>query len=217
MQILFVFSSQLLMEGIKTVLEKLFPDSVYERSSTFTDFERLLHKAKWDLLIVEADNNAIDALGILKSANEISPRTKTVFVYDNLDRRVLQAYRKGLKGSFTTLESKEGVELAFKTIVSGQIYLPQSVIMNVICEGHVFSDIENQISLLSEKEKAVLALLCQGKRMKEISQIMKLAPSTLSTHKHRIIRKMGIASPQEFYSFLKQYAAKIRENDNKAG
>ena len=212
MRILFVFGSQLLMEGIRTVLEKLFVNSSYVLVTSKNELEKQLAATNWDLLVVEVDNPVFDAESILLRANELLPAIKTIFVCDHADRRVLQAYRKGLKGSFSKFDSKEGVELAFKTVVSGQIYVPQSVILNVICDGHVFTDLEHQLTLLTEKEKSLLSHLCSGKRMKEITQLMKLAPSTLSTHKHRIIRKMGITSAQEFNSFLKVYAETIAVN-----
>ena len=212
MQILFVFGSQLLMEGIKTVLDKLFTNSTYELALSKIDLENHLRARSWDLLVVEAENPDFDAESILQRALELSPTIKTLFVCDHSDRRILQAYRKGLKGSFSKFEKKEGVELAFKTVIAGQVYVPQSVIMNVICDGHVFTDLEHQLSLLSEKEKTVLTYLCKGKRMKEIAQLLNLAPSTLSTHKHRIIRKMGIASQQEFNNFLKVYADSMLSN-----
>lgn len=217
MQILFVFGSQLLMEGIKTVLEKLYSNSSYTMVTSKSELESKLVTAKWDLLIVEVDNPVFDAESILLKANELAPDIKIIFVSDQADRRILQAYRKGLKGSFSKFESREGVELAFKTVASGQIYVPQSVIMNVICDGHVFTDLEQQLALLTDKEKTLLSFLCSGKRMKEITQLMKLAPSTLSTHKHRIIRKMGITSPKEFNSFLKVYAESLTESSKDQG
>lgn len=214
MQILFVFGSQLLMEGIKAVLDKIYINSSYVLVTKESELETKLITGKWDMLVIEVNNPFMEAEGLLLRAKELAANIKIIFVCDQADRNVLQAYRKGLHGSISKFESKEGVELAFKTVVAGQIYVPQSIIMNVICDGHIFTDLEQQMSLLTQKEKTLLAFLCSGKRMKEITQLMKLAPSTLSTHKHRIIRKMGITSPQEFNGFLKLYAESLEASNN---
>lgn len=214
MQILFVFGSQLLMEGIKAVLDKIYINSSYALVTKESELETKLINGKWDILVIEVNNPFMEAEGLLLRAKELAANIKIIFVCDQADRNVLQAYRKGLHGSISKFESKEGVELAFKTVVAGQIYVPQSIIMNVICDGHIFTDLEQQMTLLTQKEKTLLAFLCSGKRMKEITQLMKLAPSTLSTHKHRIIRKMGITSPQEFNGFLKLYAESLEASNN---
>lgn len=210
MRVLFAFGSQLLTEGINAILAKLFKNTSSFYLSSFVDLEKQLEEQPYDLLIVDADQGFLFTDAILSLVNSRYDQLKTLFVYEKLDQKSLLAFRMGLKGCFSKYDNKENIELAFKTVLSGQIYVPQSIILNIICEGHVFTNLEHQVSLLSQKEKELLFFLAKGKRMKEITQLMKLAPSTLSTHKNRIIRKMSLHSAQEFNSFLKAYAETLK-------
>lgn len=210
MRVLFAFGSQLLTEGINAILAKLFKNTTSLHLSSFVDLEKKLEEEPWDLLIVDADQGFLFTDAILSLVNSRYDELKTLFVYEKLDQKSLLAFRMGLKGCFSKYDNKENIELAFKTVLSGQIYVPQSIILNIICEGHVFTNLEHQVSLLSLKEKELLFFLGKGKRMKEITQLMNLAPSTLSTHKNRIMRKMSLHSTQEFNSFLKAYAETLK-------
>jgi DNA-binding NarL/FixJ family response regulator len=210
MKILFVFGSQLLQEGINSILNKLYKNVSISYLSSLQELEFQLNTHKWDLVIVDADQGVLFVEKILKLTKQRDPELKLIFIYEVLDQKGLMAYRKGLKGSFSKSDSRENIELAFKTVLAGQVYVPQSLILNIICDGHVFTNLEHQIGLLSNKEKELLSYLSQGKRMKEITQLMNLAPSTLSTHKHRIMQKLKLNSNQEFNSFLKAYADNSR-------
>jgi two-component system invasion response regulator UvrY len=210
MKVLFVFGSQLLIEGINSILTKLFKSTTYLHLSSLSELENQLQTAQWDLLIVDADQGSLFTEKVLALVQQKNSVAKTVFVYEALTQKGLIAFRQGLMGAFSKTDSRENIELAFKTVLSGQIYVPQSVILNIICEGHVFTNLEHQVSLLSIKEKELLYFLSKGKRMKEITQLMNLAPSTLSTHKQRIMRKMSLHSTQEFNSFLKAYAETLK-------
>jgi len=95
-------------------------------------------------------------------------------------------------------------------VLNGEIYVPHAIIVNLICEGHLFSNIPDLVKLLSAKEIKVINQLCKGQRMKQVAQELAMAPSTLSTHKLRISQKLNLLSDTDFSSFLTAY-----ENWNK--
>lgn len=210
MKILFLFGSQLLLEGINSILKKLYKNVSISYLTSLPELEFQLNARKWDLVIVDADQGFLFIEKILKLTKLKDANIKTIFFYEVLNQKGLMAYRLGLKGSFSKSDSKANIELAFKTVLNGQVYVPQSLILNIICDGYVFTNLEHQVGLLSNKEKELLFFLSQGKRMKEITQLMKLAPSTLSTHKHRIMQKLRLNTNQEFNSFLKAYSDSFR-------
>ena len=59
---------------------------------------------------------------------------------------------------------------------------------------------------LSRREESVLRLIVSGKSIKEISGELNLSPSTVSTYKSRILRKMHMRSTSELVSYA------IRQN-----
>ena len=121
MRVLFAFGSQLLTEGVNAILTKLFKNTTSLYISSFVDLEKKLEEEPWDLLIVDADQGFLFTDAILSLVNSKYDELKTLFVYDTLDQKSLLAYRKGLRGCFSKYDNRENIELAFKTVLSGQI------------------------------------------------------------------------------------------------
>ncbi|MEM7533970.1 MAG: response regulator [Chloroflexota bacterium] len=61
---------------------------------------------------------------------------------------------------------------------------------------------------LSTREYEVFQLIAQGKSNSEISDILAVTPSTVSTYRHRIIRKLGIPDPNALVKYAVEMQVK---------
>lgn len=59
------------------------------------------------------------------------------------------------------------------------------------------------IDVLSAREMQIVNLASKGHLMKEIARQLLLSPKTISSHKMRIRRKLGIKSAVEWFTLLK--------------
>ena len=207
MQVLYAIRSFIFVEGIHSFMK----EEVRQLTNPTVcpvEVEAILHLVttrKYDLLFVDMDCLGIASDALFKQLKDSFPTLKVVAIAEQLDRKILKAYRKGIVASFSKNETKEHVTLAIQAILSNQVYVPNSIIMGMISEGHVFTDIETQLKLLSTKEIQVLEHLSGGSRMKEVSQQMKIAPSTLSTHKLRIMKKLSLENRRALVNFIAAY------------
>jgi DNA-binding CsgD family transcriptional regulator len=58
---------------------------------------------------------------------------------------------------------------------------------------------------LSDREYRVLWLLASGKPISQIAQEMFLSPSTISTYRTRILRKLGLANNAQLVQYAVQH------------
>ncbi|MBL4910182.1 MAG: helix-turn-helix transcriptional regulator [Alteromonadaceae bacterium] len=63
--------------------------------------------------------------------------------------------------------------------------------------------LKNQLDDLTDREKQVVAGICQGNTFKQIAKQLALSPSTVSNHLYRIYLKLGINSRSELVSLVK--------------
>ena len=207
MQVLYAIRSFIFVEGIHSLMREEVPQ-LTNPTICPVEVEAILHfvaTRKFELLFVDMDCLGVASDALFKQLKESFPTLKVVAIAEQLDRKILKAYRKGIVASFSKNETKENVTLAIQAILSNQVYVPNSIIMGMISEGHVFTDIETQLKLLSTKEIQVLEHLSGGSRMKEVSQQMKIAPSTLSTHKLRIMKKLSLENRRALVNFIAAY------------
>ena len=207
MRSLFLIKEPLLVEGLSTLLSKMVNDLSLKVAEHGEEVEilQLVSEKSFELFVLDTfsyKKNAIELIPVLKKH---IPSIKIIFIYERLSREILDAYRAGFSGSFFRGDSLDTIKIAFQTVLNGEIYVPHSIIINLICEGHLFFDMPDLINLLSEKEIAVLKQLRKGQRMKEVAQSLSMAPSTLSTHKLRIAQKLNLVSDSDFGSFLVAY------------
>lgn len=205
MRVFFLFDSQLLAEGLKNLLLLVHDQAEPEWLQPGHDIQQQLQNHPWSILLLDADMQGIDQLALLTWVKENDFPGKIIFVYEKIDRKLLEAYRRGLNGSFSKTDSKETITQAIASIVQGDVYVPQSIIMNILYDGFIITDLDARINQLSERERSVLRNISNGQRNKEAAKRLGLAPSTLSAHKQRIMKKMGIATRQEFANFLKAF------------
>ena len=72
----------------------------------------------------------------------------------------------------------------------------------------VFSGItghRNPVDALSPRELAVMVMVGQGRRPREISDRLSISPKTVSTYRSRLCRKLGISSDVELTHFCLEH------------
>jgi len=88
----------------------------------------------------------------------------------------------------------ELIEAVLK-VRGGQLHLgadlAQSMVMNSLVPG------ESSVATLSTRELAVMVLVSQGRRPREISDRLCISPKTVSTYRSRLCRKLGVQTDVE--------------------
>jgi DNA-binding NarL/FixJ family response regulator len=207
MRTLFLIKEPLLVEGLSTLLSKMVNDFSLKVAQDDKEGEilRLISGKSFDLFVLDTVSYKKLAIDLIRILKDDFPKIKIIFIYESLSREILSAYRAGISGSFFRGDSLDTIKIVFQTVLNGEVYVPHTIIINLICEGHLFFDMPDLINLLSEKEIAVIKQLRKGQRMKEVAQSLSMAPSTLSTHKLRIAQKLNLLSDSDFDSFLIAY------------
>jgi DNA-binding NarL/FixJ family response regulator len=207
MRSLFLIKEPLLVEGLSTLLSKMVNELSLKVAQDEKEGEilQLASEKSFDLFVLDTESYKEQAIDLIRVLKNQMPHIKIIFIYARLSREILSAYRAGISGSFFRGDSLDTIKIAFQTVLNGEVYVPHTIIINLICEGHLFFDMPDLINLLSQKEIAVLKQLRKGQRMKEVAQSLSMAPSTLSTHKLRIAQKLNLVSDSDFDSFLIAY------------
>ncbi len=117
--------------------------------------------------------------------------------------RVLRA---GARGYVSKNEQPATVLAAFKKVLSGSIYLGDSMATAILEKlGQVETlAAPTGMSSLSDRELEVFQLLGKGMNSREISQRITLGQSTVDSYRNRIKEKLGLKNAAAVY----QYAAR---------
>ncbi|MFM7646382.1 MAG: LuxR C-terminal-related transcriptional regulator [Sphingomonadales bacterium] len=205
MKVLLCFETQLLAEGVLKLLQQFSGNMQFELERPgVINLQRVID-TNCNLILLDMDALKTDAIGLLLEIKKCDPTKKIIFVFEKFEGQVVKAYRNGLDGSFLKNDSTSEVLSALSAVLEGKVYVPQNIIMNILCGGFVFTDLDSRLNQLTQREVTVLEHIASRKSMKEAARILKLAPSTLSAHKQRIMKKLALSNGVEFNNFIRAF------------
>ena len=142
--------------------------------------------------------NGIEA--VRQIARKASGTRVLVLSMHNDEAYVTQMLRAGAAGYL--LKDSADVDLlqAVEAVAAGKSFFSPAI-ARVIADDYVrhLADrgVSDRFELLSEREREIFQLIAEGKTNKEIAALLFLSPSTVDTHRSRIMEKLDVHSAAE--------------------
>ncbi|WP_019988476.1 response regulator transcription factor [Rudanella lutea] len=152
-----------------------------------------------DVVLLDLQMPVLDGTATADYLREHHPLVKiVVLTMHDEDRMVLHLLEKGVSGYLLKDSDPEEVEKAVRKVIDEGVYLNEFVsramlrkMTNAAAAAKPASTLYNSKILLSEREKEVLKLICEGLSTAEISEKIFLSPRTVEGHRLRILEKTG--------------------------
>ncbi len=177
------------LHGLESLLMLRFPEA------QITKFE-LLSNRSWkspgyDVIITVTDVPADTIQYILGTA--AAPKVIVLTRTEHLDEAI-RYFSLGVSGYISKEESVETILTAIESVIVEEQRYISKTILEKIAEFFISKTNRRSPEALTYREKQIAQLMIQGKRVQEICQILRLQPSTVSTHKNRVFKKTGTAN-----------------------
>lgn len=157
------------------------------------------------LLSVNGDSD--DGLSACQTIREQMPSIKVVLMsVSESEEEMVEAMILGASGYVSRGASRADIVRTVRVVASGGAWFDREVADRVLgrLREAVGGGLERPPELLSEREKAILAMLAEGSSNKKIGERLNVATSTVSNNMTAIRSKLGLYSRSE----LKEYASK---------
>ena len=180
--------SYLFGEGIKRLLEDEREIDIIGIFNEGTDFNEIL-KIKPDVALL--DFNIFRDLPE-DFANETQIKILIIgnkTLYSTSDRRIADLVSKGVAGILPPGADSYLLKKATKAISSGELWLDRKTMRNILS----YESFSKREVKLTEAEKEIVSLICQGYRNKEIAQKLRVSEQTVKSHCNRIYKKVGVS------------------------
>lgn len=204
MRILIADDHPVVRHGLKEILASEPDMIVVGEAKNGSETLELARKLPWDVAIIDYSMPGRSGLDLLKEIKRLHPgRPVLILSMHSEGSYAVRVLKAGGAGYVNKEGASEELRTAVRKVMNGGKYVSPSV-----AEGLAFELADNSEKplheSLSDREYRVMWLLALGKPIKQIAKEMFLSPSTVSTYRVRILRKLGVANNAE----LVQYAVK---------
>jgi DNA-binding NarL/FixJ family response regulator len=184
-------------EGLKSLLK-----DHYDLVGTVPDGSQLIDAARElrpDVIVTDLSMPVLNGLDALRKLKAERLDTRVIFLTMHADARVAtEALRAGASGFLLKQAAGEELISAIEEVVRGRTYLTPHLTKDVL--ANLSTHAQDEITL-TPRQRDVLRLLSDGKRMKEIAAILGLSTRTVETHKYEMMQVLGLASTAELVKY----------------
>jgi DNA-binding NarL/FixJ family response regulator len=160
-----------------------------------------------DVIVVDISMphlNGIDATRILRRD---VPSAKFVFLSMHADLPLVEeAFRAGASGFVLKMCDLSEFVGAIKSVAKGATYITPLLAGDLVSTLITAGPLPPRDMPLSPRQREILQLLAEGKTMKEAAALMGISSRTAESHKHEIMRLLGIRT----VAALVKYAIRIK-------
>ena len=200
LRILLADDHTVVRQGLRRVLEERPEWQVVAEAGDGRDAVRLAEEFRPDVAVVDVAMPLLNGIEPTRQITKRAPQTKVLVLSMYSDEAyVTQMLKAGAIGYL--LKDSADVDLlqAVQAVSQGKSFFSPAV-ARLMSDDYARQRGENLVDRyesLSEREREIFQLVAEGKTNKEIAALLFISPSTVETHRARIMEKLDLHSAAE--------------------
>jgi len=195
-RILLADDHAMLLDAFKALLEPEFEvvGSVTDGRALLTEFSRL----NPDVVLVDISMPLLNGLDAGRQLKAQQRSVKLIYLTMNPDPDLAgEALRLGASGYVLKSSAASELTQAIREALRGRSYITPLITRDVV--GSLIGRREGPE--LTVRQREVLQLLAEGRSMKEVGNILNVAPRTVAFHKYRMMEQLKLKTSAELVQF----------------
>jgi DNA-binding NarL/FixJ family response regulator len=184
-------------EGLRQLLEAAGGFLIVGEARDGTETLDLVRKIEFDVLLLDMSMPGRSGMDLIKQIRSERPNARIMVLSMHQEHQyAVRAIRAGAAGYLTKESASRELATALRKVAGGGAYITPEVAEQLALGAMPRSDALPHTKL-SDREFQVLRLLAAGKSVTEIADELNLSGKTISTHKARLMEKLGVANASE--------------------
>jgi two-component system, NarL family, response regulator NreC len=156
-------------------------------------------RLKPDIIISDVSMPVMSGLDALRQLRAEGSRARFIFLTMHTEAQLAaEAMRAGASGYLLKAAAGEELFEAIRAAMAGRVFLSPHIAGDVLRTISGANQGERQ---LTSRQREVLQLIAQGKRMKEIASDLKISVRTVEDHKSQLLVALGVKSTADLVKF----------------
>ena len=193
-------------QGLKSMLDADVEIDVVGEARDGDEAFEMAHKVEWDVAVLDYSMPGRGGVELLTDVKHDYPEKPVLIlsIYPE-DPHGLRALKAGAAGYLSKESAGDELTAAVKKVATGGRYI-SSTLAEKLAMRLTPEQERPPHERLSDREYRVMWMLATGKTLHQIAEEMRLSPSTVSTYRGRILKKLALNTNVD----LVHYAMKHR-------
>jgi two-component system, NarL family, invasion response regulator UvrY len=201
MKVLVADDHTIVREGLKQIIKTMNLFTFVDEAENGFDALQKIETNDYNLVVLDISMPGKSGLDILKTMKERNEKANVLMLSVHpQEQYAIRAFQLGASGYLCKSCIYEELSSAVKKILAGGKYIPSDLAEKIVFEK---KDALNKSphEKLSAREFQIMCMLAKGVSVKDIAAELFISDRTVSTHRTRILKKMGIEKNAELTSY----------------
>jgi DNA-binding NarL/FixJ family response regulator len=200
----------LVREGLKQLLRAAGGIDVIGEARDGHDVLKIVRESDFDVLLLDMSMPGKSGMELIKQVKSEKPRLRILVLSMHQEHQyAVRAIKSGASGYLTKDSASAQLVSAIEKVAGGGAFISAEVAEQLALGAMPLSE-GLPHTVLSDREYQVFRMLVSGQAVTAIADELNLSVKTVSTHKARLMEKMGIDNQAE----LVRYAIRHRLVDD---
>ncbi len=176
---------RILRDGIKALIREMDGVELVGEASNGFELIPLLKGCNVDLILMDINMPKMNGIDATREALKICPSVKVIVLSMHDDVNYYDSMvQLGVDGFLLKESNYDELEKAIKSVFDGRPYFSQELLLKLLR-----SKKETSLIQITNRERDVLQLICQGLSTSEIAEKLYLSVSTIEKHRAELLVK----------------------------
>jgi two-component system invasion response regulator UvrY len=187
--------------GLKDILTENFRGVTIGETETGQGAVEQVRKASWNIVVLDVTMPGRNGVDVLREIRQIRPALPVLMLSMHPEEQyAMRMLKAGAAGYITKIKAPLEIVKAIKRVLAGGKYITPALAERLM-EQLKSGTKKLPHDRLSNREYQVMHLTCSGKSLKEIAEELSISIQTVSTHRTRMLKKMGLHSIAEMIRY----------------
>lgn len=188
-------------EGLKQLLSAAGDFDVVAEARDGHEALQRVRELDFEVLLLDMSMPGKGGLEVIKQAKAEKPKLRILVLSMHEEHQyAIRAIRSGASGYLTKETASTLLATALRKVAAGGAYITPEVAEQLALGAMPATDAAPHTTL-SDREFQVFRMLADGEAVSDIASTLNLSVKTVSTHKARLMQKLGVTSTGELIRY----------------
>jgi len=200
-RVLLADDHRIVRAGLKELLSETGDIAVAGEANDGTEALARIREGEYDVAVLDMSMPGRSGIDLIRQVKQEKPRLPIlVLSMHSEEQYAVRALKAGASGYLTKESAADQLVTAIRRIAAGGAFVTPETAQRLALDLNGAAATAPH-TLLSDREFQVFRFIAGGKTVSDIAKQLSLSVKTISTHKTRIMRKMGLANQTELIRY----------------